>query len=343
MNEPEKTSVSPRVFLSQDSSGGQKPMRLRNEVAKESFLRRMRRQRLKYITILPSLVTIINGACGFAAISFASAGGESATGQFSYHRLTLPYFALSGYMILMSMVADMLDGRLARMSQSTSSFGGQLDSLCDIISFGVAPAFLMLKILEHKIGTIEINAVLVSFLERFFWLAAAVYISCAAIRLARFNVENEEDESAHMSFVGLPTPAAAGVIVSLVIFHQETVPDILTHPGRDWSSGGLVNFLLDDLLLYLLPILAVGLSVLMVSRIRYAHVINQYIRGKKPFAHLIRAIVFFGLIIWQRQFAFILIFCGFAGSGLVRWLYYSISRKNQPVAGESGAVSGIDL
>jgi CDP-diacylglycerol--serine O-phosphatidyltransferase len=188
----------------------------------------------------------------------------------------------------------------------------------------------------------EINPVLTSFLERFFWLSAAVYISCAAIRLARFNVENEEDESAHMSFVGLPTPAAAGVIVSLVIFHQETVPDILTHPGRELSTGGIINFMLDDLILYLLPFLAMGLSVLMVSRIRYAHVINQYIRGKKPFAHLIRTILFFVVIIWQRQLALIFIFCGFAASGFLRWLYYSIKRKNQLVT-ESGAISGIDL
>jgi len=302
----------------------------------------MRRQRLKYITILPSLVTIINGACGFAAISFASQAIGSATGQFSYHRLVVPYFAMAGYMVLLAMIADMLDGRLARMSQSTSSFGGQLDSLCDIISFGVAPAFLMLKIVEHKlVGFADAGApgIVVSFLDRFVWLAAAAYISCAAIRLARFNVENEEDESAHMSFVGLPSPAAAGVIVSLVIFHQEAAPDILTHPGRDWSTWGLMNFLLDDLVIYALPILALGLAVLMVSRIRYAHVINQYIRGKKPFAHLIRALLFFGLVIWSRQVAFVLIFCGFAASGFLRWLYCRVFHRGQPALGESVAAA----
>ena len=318
--------------------GQQRPTRLRTEAAKESFLRRMRRQRLKYITILPSLVTIINGACGFAAISFASQAIGSATGQFSYHRLVVPYFAMAGYMVLLAMIADMLDGRLARMSQSTSSFGGQLDSLCDIISFGVAPAFLMLKIVEHKlVGFADAGApgIVVSFLDRFVWLAAAAYISCAAIRLARFNVENEEDESAHMSFVGLPSPAAAGVIVSLVIFHQEAAPDILTHPGRDWSTWGLMNFLLDDLVIYALPILALGLAVLMVSRIRYAHVINQYIRGKKPFAHLIRALLFFGLVIWSRQVAFVVIFCGFAASGFLKWLYYRVIRRGQPAADEA--------
>jgi CDP-diacylglycerol---serine O-phosphatidyltransferase len=309
----------------------QRPTRLRTEASKESFLRRMRRQRLKYITVLPSLVTIINGACGFAAISFASQAAISETGQFAYHKLVVPYFAMSGYMILLAMVADMLDGRLARMSQSTSSFGGQLDSLCDVISFGVAPAFLMLKILESHLATLTgVHPVIISFLERFIWLAAAAYISCAAIRLARFNVENEEDESAHMSFEGLPTPGAAGVIVSLVIFHQETVPDIAEH-------SRLAFLILDHAIFYILPALALWLAVMMVSRIRYAHVINQYVRGKKPFAHLIRAILFFGLVIWSRQVAFVLIFCGFALSGFSRWLYYRFVRRIQPAAGESPA------
>ncbi len=311
----------------------QRPTKLRTEAAKESFLRRMRRQRLKYITILPSLVTIINGSCGFAAISFASQAAVSVTGQFSYHRLTVPYFAMAGYMILLAMVADMLDGRLARMSQSTSSFGGQLDSLCDIVSFGVAPAFLMLKILEHELaGLTEIHPVIISFLERFVWLAAAAYMSCAAIRLARFNVENEEDESAHMSFIGLPTPGAAGVIVSLVIFHQETVPDIAEHSPQ-------VCLVLEETLLYSLPVLALGLAALMVSRIRYAHVINQYIRGKKPFAHLIRALLFFGLVIWSRQVAFVVIFCGFAASGFLKWLYYRVIRRGRLAVDELTAAA----
>ncbi len=301
----------------------------------------MRRQRLKYITILPSLVTIINGACGFAAITFASQAVTSETGQWSYHRLVVPYFAMAGYMILLAMVADMLDGRLARMSNSTSSFGGQLDSLCDIVSFGVAPAFLMIKIIEHKLsGLTEINPIVISFLERFVWLAAATYLSCAAIRLARFNVENEEDESAHMSFVGLPSPAAAGIIVSLVIFNQETVPDFLSHPGRDWAAG-FVSFMLDDLVIYSLPIITLCAAFLMVSRIRYAHVINQYIRGKKPFAHLIRALLFFALIIWSRQVALVVIFCGFAASGFLKWFYCRFFRRGRHVLDES-AVSAID-
>jgi CDP-diacylglycerol--serine O-phosphatidyltransferase len=268
--------------------------RLKTQAAKKGLLRRVRKQRLKYVTILPSLITILNGVCGFAAIILASKDA----------------FALAGYMILLAMIADMLDGRLARSVKSTSSFGGQLDSLCDIISFGVAPAFLMLEVLEYELESAGLpNG---SFLQRFLWLTAAVYISCAAIRLARFNVENEEDESAHMSFVGLPTPAAAGVIASLIIFHQQTLP----------------NF---DAIIYALPFLALGVAILMVSRLRYPHILNQYLRGKKPFAHLIRVLLLLALllafVIWSIQAALVLIFCAFAASSFVKWLYYKVIRS----------------
>jgi len=278
--------------------------RLKTEAAKKSLLRRVRRHRLKYITILPSLITILNGVCGFTAIIFAGKGAKLGIGQFSY-------FAMSGYMILLAMIADALDGLLARRVKSTSSFGGQLDSLCDIISFGVAPAFLMVKVLEYSLESAGFAGE--SFLQRFIWLAAAVYISCAAIRLARFNVENVEDESAHMSFIGLPTPAAAGVIASLIIFHQETLSTLV--------------------IICTLPFLALGVAVLMVSRIRYPHILNQYLRGKKPFAHFIRVLLVLALVIWSIQAAsLVLIFCGFAASSFLKWLYYKVIRNKGNLA-----------
>ncbi|MEJ2701169.1 MAG: CDP-alcohol phosphatidyltransferase family protein, partial [Sedimentisphaerales bacterium] len=280
--------------------------RFRSKVAKKKFLRGVRHKPLRYITILPSLVTILNGVFGFAAIVFAAEGAAVNAGLHSpLHHIpfltfgSTTYFALSGYMILVAMIADMLDGRLARSVQGTSSFGGQLDSLCDVISFGVAPAFLMLKVLESELraaGFADEN-----FVRRFIWVAAAAYISCAAIRLARFNVENEEDESAHMSFMGLPTPGAAGVIASLVIFHQETFRTLV--------------------IVCALPFVSLGLAILMVSRIRYPHVLNQYLRGKKPFGHLIRVVLLLVFVIWNLQAALVLIFCGFAASSFVRWLY----------------------
>ena len=290
--------------------------RLKRKATKERLLRRVRRQRVKHITVLPSLVTILNGVCGFTAIVFASKGPEAGIGQLSH-------FAMACYMILAAMIADMLDGRLARISQSTSSFGGQLDSLCDTISFGVAPAFLMVKVLEHKLaGFAELNPASGSFLQRFIWVAAAAYVSCAAIRLARFNVENEEDESAHMSFVGLPSPAAAGVLVSLVMFQQQTLPVL-------FAKNPQAYLVCENAIVYTLPFLALGTAILMVSRIRYPHILNQYLKGKKPFAHLIWALLFLALIIWSRLAALVLIFCGFAASSFVKWLYYKVIRKRR--------------
>ena len=283
--------------------------KLKTKDAGKKLFRRVRRQRLKYITILPSLITILNGICGFAAIVFTaegaalSAGARSANHHIPFFTFgSTTYFAMSGYMVLMAMIADMLDGRLARRVKGTSSFGGQLDSLCDIISFGVAPAFLMLKILEGELRAVGFAGE--SSLQRFIWATAAAYISCAAIRLARFNVENQEDETAHMSFLGLPTPAAAGVIVSLVIFHQETFRTLA--------------------IICVLPFLALGISILMVSRIRYPHVLNQYLRGRKPFGHLIRVLLLLAFVIWNLQAALVLIFCGFAASSFLKWFYFRI-------------------
>jgi CDP-diacylglycerol--serine O-phosphatidyltransferase len=191
-----------------------------------------------------------------------------------------------------------------------------------VISFGLAPAFLMLKVMEYKLASLaQLGPVLESFLVRFIWLTAAVYVSCAAIRLARFNVENEEDESSHMSFMGLPTPAAAGVLVSLVIFHQDALLDFV-------DEGASLHWVLGNAIIYAMPFLAVWSAILMVSRIRYPHILNQYIKGKKPFALFIRALLFLGLIILSRQAALLLIFLGFAVSGFARWLYYKVIKKS---------------
>jgi CDP-diacylglycerol--serine O-phosphatidyltransferase len=269
-------------------------------MSKNRFLSRVQRRPLKSITILPSLVTLINGILGFSAIVLASTPIHAETS-------TNTHYSLASYFILFAMIADMLDGRLARMSQTTSSFGGQLDSLCDMISFGVAPAFIMLKVLQQYFpangpGHSEL-------MQRFLWLAALAYISCTAIRLARFNVENVDLGSAHMAFVGLPSPAAAGVLVSFVLFHQEMIPQ--------WSR-----------LLWILPVLAFSVGILMVSRIPYPHVVNYYLRGKKPFGYLIKVLLFIGLVWWNPQTALLLVFVSFAASGLIRTLHQHFRVKH---------------
>jgi CDP-diacylglycerol--serine O-phosphatidyltransferase len=300
---------------------------------KRNLLRRVRGQRLKYITILPSLITLLNGVCGFAAIGFASKGFSAGIDNFSFHKLELGYFAIAGYMIFFAMIADMLDGRVARMSHTTSSFGGQLDSLCDMISFGVAPAFLMLKVLEHKIvAFVAPTQMFPDFLGRFIWLSAAVYMACAAIRLARFNVENEEDETAHMSFVGLPVPAAAGVLASLIVFYEDMLPTM----GR----GSAAFHIGENAILYSLPFVAIGVAVLMISRIRYPHLVNLYFKGRKPLAHLLWSVGIMGLIyLCGLQSALLIAFCGFAVSGFGKWFYYkAISKVSGQTASKPAAL-----
>ncbi len=287
--------------------------KLRTQAARRSLLRNVRRQRLNYITVLPSLITILNGLCGFTAIVLAGLSSKYVLGR------QFTALAAAGYMVLIAMIADMLDGRVARMSQNTSSFGGQLDSLCDVISFGAAPAFITMKVLEQNVLAAGLSPVLETYLQRFFWLAAAAYVSCTAIRLARFNVENEEDESAHMSFIGLPSPAAAGVLISLVIFHQETIPEML-------EKGSSVYAAFQNTIVFALPFVVLGAGILMVSRIRYTHVLNRYFKGKKPFAYLLTSLLALGLVIWVRQPALVIGFCTFGASGFVKWLYLRLLR-----------------
>jgi CDP-diacylglycerol--serine O-phosphatidyltransferase len=286
----------------------------RNSTRKRKLLRRVRRQRLKYVTILPSLITLLNGIFGFVAIGFACRGTEF----FTFHKIELNGFSVAGYMIFFAMIADMLDGRIARMSQTTSSFGGQLDTICDIISFGVAPALIMLRLLDGKLKALAISEVIVEgFLIKLIWVSAAIYVSCAAIRLARFNVENEEDETAHMSFVGLPTPAAAGVITSLVIFHGVMLPSL--------GEYTMMFRIIEDIILYSLPFISIGVAVLMVSRIRYTHFINYYLHGRKPLAHLFWLGAIIGLVwLFGLENALVITFCGFALSGFLRWFYHRV-------------------
>ncbi len=276
---------------------------------KRRFFRRVRRPQVKYITLLPSLITLLNGVFGFAALSFA----DRAAQDWNFHRFTISHYAVASYLIFFGMIADMLDGRVARMSHTTSSFGGQLDSLCDVISFGVAPAFLLLNFLRDKflvrLAGMEAASTLAL---RWIWLAAGLFVSCAIVRLARFNVENEEDETAHLHFSGLPSPAAAGLVCSIVLFYEDM-------RGTLGSTTTMFRFV-ETTVVVLLPLLTIMAGLLMVSRIRYPHMINQYFRGRKPLTHLFWFGAVFGLIwLCGLQSALALVFVGFAFSGLLKW------------------------
>lgn len=297
----------------------------RNE-DKQKLLSRVRRQRLSYIAILPSLITLLNGVCGFTSIVFASRGFA----QMSFSGNDFTNFAAAGYMIFLAMLANVLDGRIARMNHTASSFGGQLDSLCAMISFGVAPAFLLLKVLYYKLPTIEPfsnpTPAQQTMMGRFIWLSAAVYMICAAIRLARFNVESDEQESAHLSFAGLPSPAAAGVIASVILYYQNVITT-WDMASKSFEAG-------QTAVMYSLPFIAISMSVLMISRIPFPHIVNQYLKGKKPVAYLFWALGIGALVfLCGIEIALGVCFMGYAISGFVRWCYgrFVLSRSGRQV------------
>ena len=266
--------------------------------------------RVRAVAVLPCLFTLGNAVCGFAAIYYAAMPG----GDFNKKFFVSP-LALAGYFVLLAILADAIDGRLARLSKAASDFGGELDSLADVVSFGVAPAFLLIKLAA---GTHEaagaIAPIGAPWMGKGIWLIAAIYLCCTTLRLARFNVENATDSSSHMSFKGLPAPAAAGAIASLVVLHQEFLRQA-TGLG-DWLNSNTVAWA-DQLVVKALPVVTLVLALAMVSRMPYVHLVNQYMLGRRSFRHLVRLTIFLILCLVHPQIALMVIFCGFALSGPV--------------------------
>jgi len=237
--------------------------------------RPIRSRILRSTAVLPAGCTLLNGLSGFAAIHFAAKDGLGA----ALSDQAIDNLKLSAVMIFVAMIFDMLDGRLARMTRTTSDFGAQLDSLCDVISFGVAPALLVLR---STVSILRAQFDFVLGVERIVWCIAGLYVLCAVLRLARFNVETDADESAHMDFRGLPSPAAAACLASVVLLFTH-----LTEKEWVWLNPETMLHIMS----FTLPILAGCAGLLMVTRFRYPHLINQYIRGKKPFSYLVRLVL----------------------------------------------------
>jgi CDP-diacylglycerol--serine O-phosphatidyltransferase len=240
--------------------------------------KRRRERAQKGLSILPSLLTLGNGICGIAAIIKVAKiqWGPTVTEASPYFwAINLREAAL---LILLGMVFDMLDGRVARLTRTTSDFGGQLDSLSDAITFGVAPGVM----------TIMANAE-ARFTEHHFWTKVAwvfgIAYACGAIaRLARFNVENDHDEKAHQEFKGLPSPAAAGVIATLILL-QSYLLGTGSHAFPALPDTSWLTTIGTDIT-FVLPFVALGLGYLMVSKFRYVHLANRYLKGRKPFWYL---------------------------------------------------------
>jgi CDP-diacylglycerol--serine O-phosphatidyltransferase len=281
-------------------------------------------RRLKYIAIFPAIITLTNSICGFLSIICAGRGHGVFWKATFFHPGNLSFFAVSAYLIFFAMIADMLDGKVARLTAAASNFGGQLDSLSDAISFGVAPAFLMFRVMGANFDRLPLmSSRFTGPAKHWILFTAIIYVLCTVIRLARFNVENDTDESAHMYFSGLPSPAAAGIIMSLVILQEDFLPRIASR----------FNIIFDNITLittWALPLAALAAAFLMVSRVKYPHLPNMILRGKKTFFTLL-LVVFVGLLsLLNIQIALFLGFWGFAVGGFIHALVLGIrGRKKQ--------------
>lgn len=173
--------------------------------------------RLRHLSILPSVFTSLNLLCGYFSIILSSK----------------EEFLAAGWLIVLAVVFDILDGRIARLTSVTSRFGAELDSLADLVSFGVAPAFLVFSRYMSENYIVGL-------------VSSSVFVVCGALRLARFNITPPSGKDV---FEGLPIPAGAGILCTLTIFELQ-----------------FFNFFIPDAVI---PIVVLLTSFLMVSKIEY--------------------------------------------------------------------------
>lgn len=201
----------------------------------------------KGIYILPNTLTLCGMLLGFFSI-LASLKGN---------------YLHASWAIIFATIFDGLDGWVARLTHSTTRFGIELDSLSDLVAFGVAPAVMMYKWALYPFGRIG-------------WAAAFLFLACGALRLARYNVQMGSAES--KSFTGMPIPGAAIIVATLVIFHHEVWDSL---PGRN----------------YFILVLTLSLAVLMVSTLRFHGAKELDFRRRKPFWILVAVVVVLTIIL----------------------------------------------
>jgi CDP-diacylglycerol--serine O-phosphatidyltransferase len=230
------------------------------------------RKRRRYVNILPSLLTIGNMYCGLLAIVYTINDD----------------FRLAGWMILLGLFFDGSDGHVARLTKSTSAFGKELDSLADVVSFGVAPAILVYRsILQdfHHIGIFIVT----------------VYAITGALRLARYNVQAGGTVK---SFTGLPIPGAGCLIASFML-----MKDKYDHPFFNESPA-----------IFLTAVFVALLAFLMVSKITYPKQALFRVRRNRAFQYMFILIVLISLIMLQPTLFVFVFFMGYVTIGPLNYL-----------------------
>jgi CDP-diacylglycerol--serine O-phosphatidyltransferase len=223
------------------------------------------------IYFLPNLLTAGNMFCGFLALTKIVEANPGADNFNDVIRTSL-------YLILLACIFDLFDGRVARMGGRESPFGREFDSLADVISFGVAPAFLVHRILLK--GLFEEY-------PQVGWFIASIYVICGAFRLARFNcLAAMAGTGGGKEFLGFPIPAAAGLVTSITYF-------MLWLKEKGFSTSPLR---------YVLPVIMVFLSMMMVSEVKYPTFKSLDFKAKRTFLKMVITVVLIGfvVILWEK-------------------------------------------
>lgn len=241
---------------------------------------RLSRERLsRGLFILPTLFTVGNLFCGYLSLWCTIQGR----------------FEIAAVLIVAAGVLDGLDGRIARMTHSTSEFGEEYDSLADLVSFGIAPA-----VLAYSWGLADF--------DRLGWMASFLFVVCGSMRLARFNIQTHVVDKRY--FVGLPIPAAAGTVATIVL----ATPERLL--SRTWMAGLLaLTFLL---------------SFLMISTIRYRSFKDLDLKRRRPAWILPAIALFFAIVAYRPELALTTLVLVFVASGPVAKIV-GLFRRREPV------------
>lgn len=219
-----------------------------------------------YIYVLPNLMTTGNLFCGFFAVI------QSIKGNFLF----------AAYAIVVAAIFDQLDGRLARLTRSTSKFGAEYDSLCDLVSFGMAPGVLLFLWALQPFG-------------RLGWVACFLFVACGALRLARFNVQAHVVEKNY--FQGLPIPMAAGIVASSVLAFQE----LQLEPTGNYG----------------LLAMTILLALVMVSNFRFRSFKDLDLKERLPFRYLILGLGVLVVVALYPEVMLFVLFMGYATLGAV--------------------------
>ena len=281
-------------------------------------IRRLRRRLAarRGLTILPTMFTLGNLLCGFAAIFFASRPLDTPM-PLGWTPLTI-----AAVFVFLGMLCDGLDGRIARLTRATSELGEQLDSMADMVTFGVAPAFIAVQLVGVNTPFLAMSEKLDSVFDRIGMVVALTYVACAALRLARFNIEvGGSAPEDHMSFKGLPSPGAAGTVCSLVLLHQH----FLNHPPED----------VEPQMWWALRASAVGMvavmllaALAMTSRLRYVHVLNRYVRGRAKIDTIAKVVMILLLLLIHPQGALAGAFVLYAVWAPSAWAIKRVRRRS---------------